>query len=263
MLGGSAAGGNTGAGCSGYLIRTPNSTLVLDYGPGVQQELRKHTDFRTLDGIVISHLHLDHSLDLGALRFALSYNPQKAAEPIPLWMPPGGLPFLRAWGSAFADAGDEAAFFTRAFDAAEYDPSGTISIGDVTITFMPTVHYRPCWAMRLAIPGAGDLFYTADTGPAAHLEDAAVGCETIIAEAGAISGDNEPWEARGHLTPEEAGQLATDAGAKTLILSHLWEEHDFEVYRRRAASTFEGTLHIAHPGLTIELTSEAGARTAC
>ena len=33
VLGGSAAGGNTGAGCSGYLIRRPNSTFVLDFGP--------------------------------------------------------------------------------------------------------------------------------------------------------------------------------------------------------------------------------------
>src|SRR5688500_10582208 len=131
VLGGSAAGGNTGAGCSGYLIRTPDSTVVLDFGPGVQQELRKHADFRTLGGIVISHLHLDHTLDLGALRFALAYNPHRATEPIPLWMPPGGLPFLRAWGSAFADAGEDAEFFTLNFDVAEYGPSGTITIGDI------------------------------------------------------------------------------------------------------------------------------------
>lgn len=253
VLGGSAAGGNTGAGCSGYLVRTPHSTLVLDFGPGVQQELRKHTDYRTLDAIVISHLHLDHTLDLGLLRYALAYNPDPATEPIPLWMPPGGLPFLRTWGSAFADTGKEAEFFTRDFDVAEYDPSGTVTIGDVTITFTRTIHYRPCWAMRLAIDGFRDLFYTADTGPAARLQDAAIGCDLVICESGTLTGEGETWEERGHLTPEEAGQLATDADAGTLILTHLWEEYGFDEIRRRASTTFDGALDIARPGLTVEL----------
>jgi ribonuclease BN (tRNA processing enzyme) len=253
VLGGSAAGGNTAAGCSGYLIRTPGSTFVLDFGPAVLPELRKHADFRTLDAIVISHLHLDHTLDLGLLRYALAYNPEPAPQPIPLWMPPGGLPFLRAWGAAFADAGKESEFFLRDFDVAEYDPSGSVTVGDATITFTRTVHYRPCWAMRVAVSGYRDLFYTADSGPAARLQTAAAGCDLVIAESGTLTGEGETWEERGHLTPEEAGTLAADAGAGTLLLTHLWEEYGFEEYRERAASTFSGRLDIARPGLTVEL----------
>lgn len=253
VLGGSAAGGNTGAGCSGYLVRTPMSTFVVDFGPGVLPELRKHANFRTLDAIVISHLHLDHTLDLGLLRYALAYNPDPAPESIPLWMPPGGLPFLRAWGAAFADSGKEAEFFLRDFDVAEYDPSGTVTIGDATITFTRTVHYRPCWAMRIDVHGHGGLFYTADTGPAARLEDAAAGSAIVVAESGTLTGDGETWEERGHLTPEEAGRLATDAGAGMLLLTHLWEEYGFDEYRERAATTFDGKLLIARPGLKVEL----------
>jgi ribonuclease BN (tRNA processing enzyme) len=259
VLGGSAAGGNTGAGCSGYLIRTAGSVFVLDFGSGIMPELRKHADFRTLDAIVISHLHLDHTLDLGLLRYALAYNPDPAPEPIPLWMPPGGLPFLRAWGAAFADPGKEADFFLRDFDVAEYDPSGTVSIGDATVTFTRTIHYSPCWAMRIAIPGCRDLFYTADTGPAAQLQDAASGCATVIAESGTLDGEGETWDERGHLTPVEAGQLAADAGADTLILTHLWEEYGFDAYRERAATAFSGRIEIARPGLTIELAATSGS----
>ena len=123
ILGGSAAGGNTGAGCSGYLLQSGGSNVVLDLGPGVLPELRKHADFRTLDGIVISHLHLDHTLDLGALRFALAYNPNPPTRRMPLWMPPGGRAFLDAFSTAFRDEPGDSDFFTSVFDIAEYDPS--------------------------------------------------------------------------------------------------------------------------------------------
>jgi len=55
------------------------------------------------------------------------------------------------------------------------------------------------------------------------------------------------------MTPIEAGQLAADAGAETLILTHLWEEYGFETYRERAAGVFPGKLLLATPGLTVEL----------
>jgi len=252
VLGGSAAGGNTGAGCSGYLMQTNGANFVLDFGPGVLLELRKHADFRGLDAIVISHLHLDHTLDLGALRFALAYNPVKPGRRIPLWMPPGGRAFLDAFGAAFAESPDEHDFFTSVFDIAEYDPSGTITIGDAHITFTRTVHYIPCWAMRVHAGNEGDFFYTADTGPAADLVSFGSGCHVIAAESGTLDGKGETFAERGHLKPNEAGALATAVGADTLILTHLWEEHGFETYQERAASAFIGNLEIAHPGLTVE-----------
>ena len=80
-LGGSAAGANTGMACSGLLVRTATTTALVDLGPGTFPELRRHVDFRALDGIVISHLHLDHTLDLGTMRYALAYNPQPGNHP--------------------------------------------------------------------------------------------------------------------------------------------------------------------------------------
>src|SRR5688572_27843045 len=115
ILGGSAAGPNTGQGCSGLLVETATSRLVIDLGPGTLPELRRHADFRTLTGIVVSHLHLDHVLDLLALRFALAYNPVPPPGPIPLWLPPGGRDFFRRVAEAFADSDAAPAFFSDVF----------------------------------------------------------------------------------------------------------------------------------------------------
>lgn len=247
ILGGSAAGGNAGQGCSGILVRTDTLSFVLDFGPGVLPELKRQIDYRTLDAILITHLHLDHTLDLGALRFALAYSPQPATRRVPLWMPPGGIEFLKKFGSAFDDPEEPIDFFDHTFAIAEYEPTRSVAVGDARIRFHRTVHGIPCWAMRVSIPGAKDFFFTGDTGPTANLAIPARGCAVIACESGTLEG--EP----GHMTPHQAGQLATDAGASTMILTHLWEEFGFDTYRERAASTFSGELLIAKPGLTVEL----------
>ncbi len=252
VLGGSAAGAGTGRGCSGYLIVTDEATFVLDLGPGTLTELRRHTDFRTLDAVVVSHLHVDHVLDLIALRFALAYNPVRPPGLIPLRLPPGGEAFLDRVAEAFAEPGKAAAFFPDVFDIVEYDPTAALTIGDARLTFAPTVHYVPCWAIRIADPGGGrDLVYTADTGPAADLAAFVAGCGVMVAESTALEPSEEPFGSRGHLTAEEAARLANSAGAETLVLTHLWEELGVERYGGQAKEHFRGDIKLAEPGLTL------------
>ena len=253
VLGGSAAGPNTGQGCSGYLADTGRTRIVLDLGPGTLPELRRHADFRRLDAVVVSHLHLDHVLDLLALRFALAYNPRRPPRRLSLWLPPGGRMFLERVAVAFAAANAAPEFFSGVYDAAEYDPAAPLAIGDAELRFTPTAHYVPCWAIRVQGGVGGQSFaYTADTGPIADLARFARGVDVVIAEAGAPATLDEPESQRGHLTAREAGQLATETGAATLVLSHLWEEYGFETYRAEARSAYSGRLELAHPGLQVE-----------
>ena len=252
VLGGSAAGPNTGQGCSGYLVETGSTRLVLDLGPCTLPELRRHADFRTLDGIVASHLHVDHVLDLVALRFALAYNPQRPPGPVALWLPPGGRAFLDRLAHAFAEPGKAEQFFPSVFAIAEYEPARSLRVGDCRLDFAPTVHYVPCWAIRVADDsGAGDLLYTADTGPTAELAGFASGARVVIAEATLLEPTPEPFESRGHLTAGEPAALARTAGAETLVLTHLWEERGREHLRTRAATSFPGRIELAHPGLNL------------
>lgn len=254
VLGGAAAGGNTGVGCSGYLVESGHSRLVLDLGPGTLPELRRHTDFRRLDAVVISHLHLDHVLDLLALRFALAYNPVPPPGRLPLWLPPGGLAFLSRAAAAFSTEGNPDEFFSRVFDAREFDPGAALEVGsDVSIRFTPTVHFVACWAMRISTGyPASDLVYTADTGPDAPLAAFADGARVLVAEGTEVESPAAGSTQRGHLSPTEAAMVARDAGVKILVLTHLWEEYGIDVARRQAAAVFAGRIEIARPGLHVE-----------
>ena len=250
VLGGSAASPNTGMGCAGFQVETATSRLVLDLGPGTLPELRKHTDFRTLDAVIISHMHVDHVLDLLALRHALAYNPIPALSPVPVWLPPGGIDILERATAPF-DACDRPGRFSEVVDVAEYDPAHSLPVGDVIVNFAPAVHDVPAWAIRVHTPGAADLGYTGDTGPTAPLASFFEGVGVLIAEATLLDPGNRPRAERGSLTATEAGELATAAGAQTLVLTHMWEELGFDRYRERAASVFTGRIILAAPGLTV------------
>lgn len=254
ILGGSAASPGTGQGCSGYLLQSDDTRVVLDLGPGTLPELRRHTDYRTLDAIVISHMHLDHVLDLLALRFALAYNPVPAPLSLPLWLPPDGASTLRRAGAAFATSPADNDFFSPMFTIAEYDPEAALTIGDLAITFRRTVHPLPCWAIRVAAtsqPGQ-DVVYTADTGPSADFDGFVDGCAVLLSEATTTATRDEPFEERIHLSGEDAGKLAAAAGAETLVLTHMFEESDPLDAQVRAAAVFHGAIQRAMPGLTIE-----------
>lgn len=250
ILGGSAAGPNPGQGCSGYLVESGSTRIVLDLGPGTFPELRRHVDFRAIDAIVISHLHVDHWLDLLAMRFALSYNPVPPSAPIRLWLPPGGLGLLERLAGAIAEAGSASNYFS-VFDAREFVPAEELAIGELTLRFRPTVHYVPCWAIRVSNGRDGDLFYTADTGPAADLDESARNAHVLIAEGTAQPGSDEDRATRGHLTPPEAGHLARRANAGILVLSHLWTENDPFAALTAARRAFGGQAELAAPGLTV------------
>jgi ribonuclease BN (tRNA processing enzyme) len=250
VLGGSAAGPNPGQGCSGYLVESGSTHVVVDLGPGTFPELRRHVDYRAIDGVVISHGHLDHFLDVLTLRYALAYNPVAAGQQLPLWLPPGGAALLERLAEAVMDDSDSTDFL-RVFEVRQFDPDALLTIGELEFRFYPTVHYVPCWAIRISNGIDGDLFYTADTGPAANLESAAAGSCVVIAEGTNARGSQEPYASRGHMTPGEAGGLARQAGASTLILSHLWAEDDPFQAAREASEMFGGPVDLATSGLRL------------
>jgi ribonuclease BN (tRNA processing enzyme) len=248
VLGGSAAGPNPGQGCSGYLVESGSTHVVVDLGPGTFPELRRHVDYRAIDGVVISHGHLDHFLDVLTLRYALAYNPVAASQLLPLWLPPGGVALLERLAKAITDDLDSSEFLS-VFEVRQYEPDALLTIGELGFRFYPTVHYVPCWAVRISNGVDGDLFYTADTGPAANLASAAAGSQVMVAEGTNGHGSLEPYASRGHMTPAEAGALARQAGASTLLLSHIWAEDDPFRAVREASDMFGGPVDLATPGL--------------
>jgi ribonuclease BN (tRNA processing enzyme) len=151
---------------------------------------------------------------------------------------------------ALSDAPETSGYFS-VFDAREYDPAVDLSIGELRFRFQPTVHYVPCWAIRVSNGSDGDLLYTADTGPAANLGSFSKGASVMVAEGSDRTTSEEPFASRGHLTPKEAGTLAREAEVNVLILSHLWVEDDPILAMQEAEMAFGGRVILAEPGFRL------------
>jgi ribonuclease BN (tRNA processing enzyme) len=251
VLGGSAAGANPGIGCSGYLVDDGETAIIVDLGPGTFPELLRHIDPRTVAGVVISHAHLDHTLDLGIMRFGLKYGPNPATAPVPVWIPESVNQVVAGLSIAFATDESPDRFFEGTLDFCNYDPDSELTIGSLSIRFAPGIHYVPVWAMRITSRHGGTLGYTADTGPAADLLPLLSGTDILLAEATLLEPGNEPYEHRGHLTAREAGNLARVCGSNVLVLTHTWHALGHDNLLREAASVYSRELHIARPGLRV------------
>jgi ribonuclease BN (tRNA processing enzyme) len=253
VLGGAAAWPNPGQGCSAFLVQGAGTRILLDCGPNTLLELRRHADFRQVDAIVISHCHSDHILDLVPYRYGLVYGPETGRRRIPVLLPPGGHRRLLMLAEAFGGQGEAVdSFWSTCFDLCEYDPHVELQVGGLHLSFAPTQHFIECYAMRVAHAGSA-LAYSADTGIIEPLVPLFTDVRVAIVEATLESHDGTPRNERGHLTPEDAGDLAAQAGAHRLMLTHLWSERPDEQVLTAARERFGGEILIAKPGICVHV----------
>jgi ribonuclease BN (tRNA processing enzyme) len=253
VLGSAAAGGNPGSGCSGYLVQSGPTNVLVDCGSGTIAELKRRIEIRRLNAIVISHMHLDHILDLVTLRGAIRYAPVPLDERIALWLPPGGVEILDGLAAPLDLDHHSPLFFDHAFETAEYNPIDSLQIGEISLDFAPTQHPMPTWAMRIARSGSERaLGYTADSGPVTNLAAFFHEVQTLIAEATLLHSETSPVE-RAHMTAREAGRLAQTCQAKQLVLTHFWEELGLDRLLLEAGTSYDGPIELAWPGMEIEI----------
>ena len=253
VLGGSAACPNPRQGCSGYLVSDGTVNLLLDCGPGIIPELLAHVTLDDLHGIVLSHLHQDHLLDLIPLRYGLTYAPGLRRRYLHIWIPPGGRTFFDALGRTLAhESNGQTSFFEESYVFHEFDPAAPLVLEQWQIRFHRTRHWVPCWAVRLEIPGGGTIAYTADTGWDEELLSFLRGADLLIIEA-TLPDDAAVAEREGHLTISEAGKMAARVDPRQVVLTHYWATHDFARQLATAVREFGKPVEIARPGLVLEL----------
>ncbi len=223
--------------------------MIADFGTGAFSNLQRFRGPDAVDGIVLSHLHADHFIDVIPLRYALRYGERTHARRIALYLPPGGEEVLRAIVAPLDNEGGS--FLDDVYDVMTYDPQATLDIGDVSIRFAQANHYVPCFAMRLDLDGI-TCTYSADTAPADDIASLAAHTGVLLCEA-TLSQEEEALEPRGHLSAREAGALAAASAAGALLLSHYPASASPETMRRDAASEYGGRIIVVDDAVRFAL----------
>ena len=225
--------------CSGYLVEQDGYRLVLDLGAGSLGNLQRHCDLLDVDAIYITHLHADHCIDLVAYFYARRFHPRGMPPRLPVLGPAGTAHRI---GSAFEEPPVDG--LDEVYDFQERGP-GTVQLGPFTVTSTVVSHPVECHGLRIEA-GGKVLTYSGDTAVCPQLVELARDADLFLCEA---SWPSVPTPPEGiHLTGREAGQHATLARAKRLLLTHLMPFHDPQAMLAEAKETFDGHIDLVSPG---------------
>ena len=239
---GSYPGPTTPASC--YLLEHDGCSILLDLGNGSLGALQNHTDIYGIDAVFLSHLHVDHCIDLCSYYVARKYHPKGPAPRIPVFGPAGtGARMAAAYGlSKNPGMHDEFNFMRHAPQATQ--------IGPFSVTTIRVVHPVETYALRVTA-GGRSVVYSGDTGPTPALVEISRGADLALYEASFVDRPDNPTDL--HLTGGQAAEHAMAAGVGRLVLTHLVAWNDVAQVQAEAAATYDGDLTVAHSGLVLEV----------
>ena len=225
------------------VARVGGQTLVFDLGSGaVRGMLRADLEPFSVDRIFFTHFHPDHTVDVVPLLFAMKYGAEESrTRPLRI---AGPEPFLEFWESVrsawgqwmFADA-------TLVSELPHVCPS-PIELAGGRLSWAPAEHRPESIAYRLDAEG-GAFVYTGDTEYSRSVVELARGADTLLIEC------SFPEEAPvpGHLTPSDTARIASEAGVRRVVLTHIYpaaNDLDLVSEIRRG---YDGEVIIAEDGL--------------
>jgi len=245
VLGTSAAYPRCGGACSGYLLRDGNTNILIDCGTGVLSNLFKWADPACLNAMIITHLHTDHFLDIYPLRYYLQYE-RRMASPLLVLAPPSGEEHILKLISE-----ENRSLFTEIFRFISIDETAGVNIGSLQLNFFMVPHFKETFAV--VVTHEKRIVFSSDCGFECKpvLKKAAFGAGLLVCEA-TLQGRDALLE-KGHLTAEQAGEMAAEAKVEKLMLTHIWSSLSPEVSKNQAKKVFGGEVIIATENQKLEI----------
>lgn len=258
------------------LVRMAGKTILVDAGLGVSRAVcDQGVPLTGIDLIVVTHLHSDHYLELGAL-FHTAWT-AGLRTPIPVIGPEGLSDYWEHFQRAMAfdidlRIADEGRVPLGPLADIRILSNGVIHRdGALTIEALRN-HHPPIdesYALRLS-DGVKTVVLSGDTAPFDGWDDFVSGADLLVHEAMLTDGvdavirnldhpDPRLREhiLRSHTAAEEVGALATRAGVEVLALNHFvpdgmpgFTEADWKAAVR---TEWSGPLHIGRDGMRIDL----------
>src|SRR6201994_2844629 len=231
---------------SSYLLEAEGFRLLLDLGNGALGVLQRHAGLYEIDAVALSHLHVDHCIDMASYWVARRSAPGGPQPSLPVYAPDRAAERLTLAYGLEADPGPG---MTDAFTFHTLAP-GTRPIGPFRVTTARMAHPVETYGFRIE-HGGRVLAYSADTGPADALVDLARGADLLLSEATFLEEPDLPPDL--HLTGRQAGEHAARAGVRHLALTHISPDTDKQRSFAEAEAVYGGRISLAAVGQEFEL----------
>lgn len=235
--------------CS-VMLEVGTARLLFDSGPGTMRRLlRTNTTIFEVDYIFYSHFHPDHTAELVPFLFATKYPDMGHRQAVLSIVAGSGFEEFFAglkrvygkWIELDPELMEIIEMNNRSADA--------LQMKEFAVQSAPVEHNPESIAYRITSPGGYAVVYSGDTDYSESLIELSKDADILICES-ALPDD---LHLKGHLTPSLAGDIATRAGVKKLILTHFYPECDQTDIKQECRKTYDGPLVLAEDLMRIEV----------
>jgi len=232
------------------MVTAGKAVILLDCGPGTMRRLvETGTAVTDVTHLFFSHFHPDHTGELVSFIFATKYPDSDRRDNVLTIT--GGKGFLRFINRLKDVYGDWMELPEGMLRFVELDGNGLDrrSFASFTMETMPMNHREESLGYRITDANGRSIVYSGDTDTSNNLVSLASGADLLICE----SAMPDELKVPGHLTPSLAGDIATRAQVKKLVLTHLYPQCDQVDLRAQCRKTYQGPLLIAEDLMRIEV----------
>lgn len=231
-----------GGATPGHLLEVQGKAFLFDCGSGVVPQLAKYRKPYELDGVFLSHLHHDHITDFFILQYALlvaSFSGERT-EPLTVYAP--STP--EDWYKKLT--------YGKMIDRKPIQEAERVQLTEgCYVEFFQTDHAIPCYAMKISYQDKV-ILYGADSGMKTNWSKMGNGADLLILEATYLH-KQLPANPKGHLSAQQAGEIAEQMGAKRLLLTHYYPYNNLEEIQKEAQQVYSGVCEMAQIGYQISL----------
>lgn len=277
---------------NGYLLLWDGDGFLFDPGEGTQRQMTVFgARASQITRICVTHFHGDHCLGLPGILQRISLD--GADHPVHVHFPGSGVEFydrLRrasiyedkadirpvpheaagviaqtpawtlstaplqhgapAWGYRIdepdgwtIDPGATEALGIRGEAVGRLKRDGHVTLEGRTITVEQVSHRRK----------GRSFAFLMDTRPCEGARQLAKGVDLLVCESTFLSSEAEEARSYQHMTADEAGRLAKEAGARRLLLTHFSQRYPMDAPFAAEARRHHDDVHVAYDGLHLDL----------
>lgn len=235
--------------CS-MLMKINENLLLFDSGAGTMRRLLEAgIEIFDVSFIFYSHFHPDHTGELVPFLFSNKY-PDGNRRKIPLTLVAGRgfAEFYDNLKNAYGSWMELAPGFLNIVEL-DNNARDMNRFGDFQVESLPVDHNEESIAFKITGSGGKSVVYSGDTDFSDNLVALSKAADLLICE----SALPDELKAKGHLTPSLAGEIATRANVRNLVLTHFYPECDLVDIEKQCRKTYDGPLLLAEDLMTIEI----------
>jgi len=245
LLGSGCAIPDPERGAPGIAVTVGDRLVLLDCGSGcLHRGVRYGVPVERVEGVLLTHLHPDHTGDLVPLLFGLRNPEVQRSLPLTLAGPEGICPFVAGLEAVYGDWVRPRGY---RLELLTLDGRERLDLGPCTIRTLPVPHGPPALAYEITGPGGRRMVYSGDTGYCGSLAAFAREADLLILECSFPEGEERP----GHLTPSAAGRMAQEAGCRRLLLTHFYPACRGRDLRTPCSTRFAGPVILGEDGMKL------------